>query len=186
MSKTIWLIAEDKSDRQILEAILQAKDISITVRIREPDGKTGGVSRLAYQLESLIKTVHEQKSEDDCIVVLHDTDHKTRTHDRKDYEQIEEICARYADVVHIVARDEIESWLLADAGLCKWLNINHRNWDEQRKPSVELDRALKRAGKNRYQSRYLAEILKQIDGTGDQYSPSMQLAFQVLKDAGCI
>ena len=185
MSNTIYLIVEDETDVDVVRAILKAKQIDIYVSKLIPTGKTGGVSRLASQLERLIKTALEKRKSNDCIAVLHDADENVQT-DRKSYEEIKEICKRYSvDVVLIVAHDEIEAWLLADEGLCKWLGEKPHNCDEETQPSLRLNRAVKKKTGKDYTGKMRNQVLEKINGTGDN-SPSMRLALTHLDNAVCI
>lgn len=185
MSRTIWVLVEDGNDGAVFKALLEKKRIDVRVIVRKPNGG-GGIGRLAAQVEEIIASINLYKSPDDCIIVLHDADEKTRADERQDYKHIAEICAK-ADrkVVHLIARDELESWLLADQALCKWLDEKPRNRDEEAKPSEILGRWLKK--KNlRYQGTDRAKMLAHLDGTGDKHSPSMREAFQKLHDADCL
>jgi hypothetical protein len=66
------------------------------------------------------------------------------------------------------------------------LEIPVKNWDEQTKPSDELNRLLKRKKKIRYQGRGRVEVRNHLDGTGGQHSPSMQVALEHLENAPCV
>jgi hypothetical protein len=57
MSLTIWLIVEDEDDGLVIQQLLRAKAIKVRLQIRAPSGRTGGISRLARQLERLIATI---------------------------------------------------------------------------------------------------------------------------------
>ena len=184
MSGTIWLITEDENDGEVIKALLAAKNIHVRVKIRKLTGNTGSVSRLAVQLKKHIQTAQREKSANDCIAVLHDADEKSQP-DRELYRKIAQIC-RQMQVKEVIAKDELESWLLADGGLCKWLGITPKNWDEQRKPSDKLASLLKAKKKLKYQARGRDVVRNHLDGTGDKYSHSMSAALKLLEDAPCI
>ena len=187
MTGSIYLIVEDRSDIQIVKAILQARNISVQIVPLAPSGGRGGVSRLAAQIEDLIQSAIKSKKPNDCIAVLHDADNLTRPHDRADYDKIRQICEKYKrDVVLVIAHDTIESWLLADSGLCKWLSEKPRNWDTQAKPKDSLSSLLDRKNKGKYQGGNIAKILAKLDGSGDNHSPSMKSAMQHLHNAPCV
>ena len=76
--------------------------------------------------------------------------------------------------------------MLSDTGLCEWLEIQLRNWDEQRKPSDELRRMLQDKKKMKYQGADRAKVIAKLNGDGDKFSPSMREALEHLKDAPCI
>lgn len=61
---------------------------------------------------------------------------------RTDCDRIRQVCEKYkSDVRLVLARDEIESWLLADMGFWGWLNENKtqpRNCDNMERPSLYL------------------------------------------------
>lgn len=180
MTSKIWLIAEDETDRQVFQRIFDAKGLTVRVEFLEPAGNSGGISRLAHQLENLIRTANARRGKNDCIVVFHDADECVQP-DRASYEKIKNICEKYRDiVVLIIACDEIESWLLADEGLCKWIGIRPRNCDNQQQPSSTLSSTLQRKKKPKYKGRYRGQVLAHVDGTGDKLSPSMKQAMQHL------
>lgn len=184
MSGTIHLIVEDKTDGDVVRAILKAKQINVKIRHLNPT-KQGGISQLAKEIEQLIENAIALKKKRDCIVVLHDADLQTQDN-RNDYEKIKSICNNKKYVVHIQAVDEIESWMLADEGLCKWLEIKPKNWDKQRKPSDNLKSLVNKKTKRGYSGANRAKVLEKLDGTGDKYSPSMRAAINHLENAPCI
>ncbi len=185
MSGTIWLITEDRLDADVIRALLRARGMDAKVKPMQTNVGVGGLSRLVANLEELIQFARERKSPNDCIAVLHDADEHSQSR-RDDYAKIKRICDSYTDVVLVVARDEVESWLLADAGLCRWLNVKPKNWDEQKSPAKELNSLLKKNRRMKYQGRYRDEVLKHLDGTGDKFSPSLQKAFKHLEGAPCV
>lgn len=147
MSSTVWLICEDESDYRIFRGIVDKRKIPVTVKWLK---SSGGLNRLAAELDQLIRVAQSRKiersSSNDCIVVLHDADEQTQP-DRRVYKQIEAICKRYSqDVIHMVARDELESWLLADEGISRWLQMKPQNWGGKKRPSDELNNLLKKKG----------------------------------------
>lgn len=181
MSGTIWLITEDESDADAVQALLVAHGIQVRIHALTLTGGKGGISRLTAQLERLIKTAMAQKGKNDCIAVLHDAD-EYKQPDRSKYEAIADICGRYT-VKHIVAHDELEAWLLADAGISQWLGIPHKNWDTQKEPSAELNRLLKRAKGMKYQGRSRQAVLRHL--MGENHSTSLKKALQHLDNAPC-
>jgi hypothetical protein len=182
MSGTIWLITEDENDYKELEAIRAKKQINVKIKWRELSGGSGGVSRLRDQLESLIKTAIKEKSKQDCIAVLHDRDiHKQPA--RQIYDEIKRICEKYK-VKQIPADDELESWLLSDAGLAKWLGIKHNKRDGEKEPSAKLRNLLHTKYNLKYQGRYRDEVLKHLDG--NIISPSFREALKHLENAPCV
>jgi hypothetical protein len=184
VSGTIWLIVEDDYDGKVVQSILSARNIHVRVQILNPSGNTGGISRLVTQIEKLVATARSQKENNDCIAVLHDADEFTQP-DRSVYNQIAKICKKY-QVVEIIAYDELESWLLADGGVCRWLGINQQPWDNLARPSDKLNSLLKEKKGIKYQGKYRDDVRNHLDGTGDQQSRSMRKAFKHLDDAPCI
>ncbi len=182
MSGTIWLITEDENDVAVVRAILEKKSIRVRIKWLKISGGSGGISRLQNQLANLIKTAKAQKSSNDCIAVLHDLD-AFKEPKREIHNQIRDIC-KQAKVKHVPAHDELESWLLSDAGLAKWLNIKHENWDEQKSPAERLDSYLHSVHKINYRGRYRDEVLKHLDG--NIISPSFNKALKHLEDAPCV
>lgn len=182
MSGTIWLITEDESDAQAVQALLNAHGFQIRIHALTLTGGKGGISRLTAQLERLIKTAMAQKGKNDCIAVLHDAD-LYKEPDRSKYDAIESICRQYT-VKHIVAHDELEAWLLADVGVSQWLGIPHKNWDTQKEPSAELNWLLKRAKGMKYRGRSRQAVLRHL--MGENHSPSLKNALHHLDNAPCV
>lgn len=186
MSGTLWLIVEGVMDGAIVREIVKRRYPQVRVSVSEPVGGQPGVSRLAQQIETLIQQALKRKRKGDCIAVLHDEDMLVRPHDRGDYQRIETVCTKYAaDVVRVPAKDAIESWLLADEGFCKWLNVKPRNHDNKRKPKDTLISLLDKAGKAKYREENAAVLFRHLDGTGDKLSKSLDDALKHLIDAPC-
>jgi hypothetical protein len=186
MSGTIWLIAEDESDGQIVQALLDARQVKVRVRVLVPTGGSGGISRLARQLPRLIEQAKANKQRNDCIAVLHDADEHTQQA-RQPYNRVKEICEQHSrDVILVIARDEIEAWLLADPGLCGWLGVKAGNCDGQSKPSETLNSLLKSEKGMKYQGPARDKVLVHLDGGGDQHSPSLRAALAHLDGAPCV
>ena len=107
MSGTIWLITEDEYDYKVVQQILLKKKIKMGLKWRPMSGGSGGISRMADQLERIIKSLVHEKGKQDCIAVLHDAD-THRQPNRETYNEIRRICKQYK-VAHITADDEMES-----------------------------------------------------------------------------
>ncbi|MEO8606399.1 MAG: hypothetical protein ABI690_00835 [Chloroflexota bacterium] len=188
MSGTLWLIVEGKVDGEIVKAILKHRYPQVSIRILKPTGAQPSVSRLAKQIDQLIRQALAEPKRGDCIAVLHDADLQTRPHknERQDYQHIETVCKKYArQVKHVIAYDEIESWLLADTTFCTWLGTKPQNWDEKSKPSETLINLLDKAGKPKWREDNWIKILENLDGTGDKFSSSLQSALKHLENAPC-
>jgi hypothetical protein len=173
MSGTIFLIVEDKTDAEVVRAILRAKGVSI--RVKTLTSSQGGLSSLVRDLSRLIATATHERRSGDCIAVLHDTDEFVQP-DRRLYNRILEICGQHKDVIEVIAHDEIEAWLLADEGLCAWLGVRATNCDTVTKPSEQFKSLVKqKTGRNDSGSDQ-HRVLQHLDGTGDQHSPSLRQA----------
>jgi len=191
--KTLWLIAEDESGAQIFRAIFERRFPEMHVPYILPRGNHPNISRLAIDIEDLINNIHvdKRRKADDCIVVLHDLNAQRRT-ETSDYDKIKKACEKAVKdglkLLECIAVDEIESWLLADSGVCQWLGEKRGNYDTKAAPKDILNGWLKRKGKITYYSvRGRDEVFKHIVGDGDQkeYSPSMRWAFTALTNASC-
>lgn len=182
MSSSIWLITEDENDVKIIRAILRKLTINVQVMWLEIEGGSGGISRLRNQLPNLIKPAKQRKAPRDCIAVLHDLDSHKQP-ERRIYDEIQEIC-KVQQVKYITASDEIESWLLSDAGIAAWLEIKPENWDERKSPSESLNALLNRVHKINYRGRYREQVLTHLDG--NILSPSFNKALKHLENAPCV
>lgn len=191
MVRRLFVIAEHEADCDILEIIPEKcglkKDIQLQKRGPTKPDKTGGVSRLAEQLEKFIKDINETKSKrraaDECIVVLHDADLLSRPSGRESYEQIANICRRYG-AIELIAHDELEAWILSDKGFCKFLGMSHINRDHLRKPSDELKTRLN-TKKIRYSRPSRTKILaRHMDG--DIMSNSFKECLTLLRAHHCL
>jgi hypothetical protein len=186
VSGTIWLIVEGRTDGEIVRSLLRRRYPKLRVVPIKPTGSKPNLSRLAEQIEELIKSALAERDSRDCVAVLHDADIQVQP-DRASYERIQKICEQHAPHVKLViAHDEIEAWLLADSGLCEWLSQTPRNCDGERQPSLILRSWLDKAGKPRYREENLPRILNNTQGDGDKFSPSMREAIEHLKNAPCI
>lgn len=179
MGGKIYLITEDETDAKVIQQIIYKRGFDTKVVSL---GRTRGISRLLAQLPLLIATAKSAKTDQDCIAVLNDLD--SQQPDRKIYNEIARIC-REQRVAHIVAHDELEAWLLADSGVCQWLNIKPKNWDEQPKSKEALQNLTEKKQKRRFQERDRDQILAQLTGNGDKHSPSMSKAVKHLDNAPC-
>ncbi len=188
MPSSLWLITEDQSDFEIVKQIFMKRNIDVTLRFFGLESGSGGISQLAEQLPKLIKGVRANKKmkRGDCIVVLHDLDAESQQLHNKAYKDIGKICSKEG-VMRIIADDEIEAWLLADKGLCSWLNIKAKSWDG--KPRVKealVQRLHKKYPNMRYGGPDRDKIIANLDGSGLERSISMKAAFDQLKEANCL
>jgi thymidylate synthase len=182
----IHLIGEHENDADVVNAILKAMNIDMRAKALKPPGGSGGISRIADNIEALIKTAIQKRQKGDCIAVLHDADVMSERR-RANHDRIKTVCEKYReDVKLVIAEDEIEAWLLADEGLCRWLNENpEKSSNNERKPSERLNRAVKRkTGKST--GRMLKQVLAKLDGSGDKHSDSLKKALKHLHNAPCM
>lgn len=185
MTGTIHLIVEDETDVDVVRAICNARNLNVRIRMYVPTGGSKGISRLAKQLDPLIISARANRKETDCIAVLHDADTLVQQN-RRLYDQIKDICQKHDDVAEIIAKDEIESWLLADGGLCAWLGERPRNCDMERQPSERLNRAVKAKTGKDYSGRMRGQVLGKLKGNGDDHSLSLRAALSYLENATCL
>jgi hypothetical protein len=182
MTRRLFLIVEDKTDVEVFKRFLELKNLS-HIKI-EAFGR-GGISHLQKDLDNLLLTALAKRNPGDCIVVLHDADQQTGE-SRKIIAEIKQICKRYSNqgVLHLEARDEIESWLLSDEGFCKWLGIRAKNEDSQNRPSGRLKTLLNDKKKKPYQAAGRQDVLNALNG--NCHSESFKQAFKQLEEAGCL
>lgn len=185
MSGTIWLIVEGQNDTEIVKAIIRHHYPHVRVKALFPLERNRNLSKLAVQIERLIKQALDNRESGDCIAVIHDADLQSNPHNRADYERIQQVCERYKkDVRLVIAKDEIEAWLLADAGLFTWLKIPVRNCDEMRQPSLALAGHLDKAGKPTYRLENLSKIFRYLNGVTS--CPTLRRELEYLAGTPCV
>ena len=180
MSGRIFLICEDENDTKVVQCLIDVLGFSVKVIARTPSSATPGISRLAAELISLVATARKEIRDEDCIAVLHDNDQKQP--DRSLYDSIYEQCKR-EKVNLIVATDNIESWLLSDSGISKWLNITRKTWNSDTHSKTELIRLMNDRYKLKY-SRYLEKVLDHAKA--DSTNQSFIDALKKLQNAPCV
>lgn len=192
LMRALWLICEDKSGAEVIIHILKRRYPDLSIQYRLPAGDYPNISQLARQLSRLIEGVlaDQKYKSGDCIAVLHDLDIH-RQPNRADHETIKSVYEAQltagVKILHFIAADEIESWLLSDSGVCRWLKKRPRNHDEKAAPKDILNGWLDDEHKKRYSSvRGREEVLKHVSGDGDTHSPSMRQAMQQLIAGKCI
>jgi len=179
MSGTIWLITEDENDYKIVKYIVEEK-LKLPIKVRWRSPTVFGISRLAAQLRTLIKETRKLVSENDCIVVLHDEDVNEKT--RTIYDRIRKTC-QDERVSLIIAKDEIEAWLLSDSGVSKWLKRRVKTWNNEPKPSDKLKSLMN----EHYRLPYPRELDKLlVEVVGDGTNGSFQDALRKLHNAPCV
>ncbi len=184
MSGTIHLIVESDKDIMVMKAILEARNIFVKIRPLPPIDKLGGISRMAKSLSQNIKTARKSRKQNDCIVVLHDADELTTPDNRGDYNSIQAICKEYKEVIHMVAHDELESWILSNKGICDWLGITQKNCDNVRLPSDKLNSLVRAKTGRDFTGLTREKVLTHL--SGDTKSPSLQKALSHLENAPCL
>ncbi|SRR5258706_9863454 len=183
---TIWLIVEDPTDADVLKAIVQKRGFPVKIEHVPMENNMTGIFRLAGELQKLIETTKSRKAVDDCIAVLVDAEYYKLDKERTHHKKVQAICESYADEVRLLwAVQEIEAWLLADPGLCKWLDIAAENNDGENDPKEKLQGLLRHHKHRKWQGSDRARVLAEITGTGDEHSPSMQIAIQYLMSSPC-
>ena len=185
MTGKIWLVVEDRNDGAIIKKILIQRNIQSKVEVRQPS--SGGISRLAQELDGILQFIRKRMSRGDCVLVIHDHDELTRPLGRQDYDLIADICKQNPDIaVEVIARDELEAWLLADSGVCHWLGRKPEKADGLRRPSDKLHGLIQEKTKAEFGGRYRDQLVANIAGDGDAHSPSMREAFAELDGLDCV
>lgn len=184
MSRTLWVIAEDANDVAVLRQIIHKKGFQIQVKAYPGNNTTSGITQLANNLEKWIDDLRNLKlRSNDCIAVLHDQDDHVPDH-KTVIQRIAQIC-RQKDVIHLVADNTIEAWLLADEALCHFLEIAIQGWDGRTDAKRQIE-SLLRKRKMTYQARDRDELINHLNGTADQFSPSLRLSIAALQSANCL
>lgn len=184
MTGTIWLLVESKSDAQIVTKLIHVHFPNVGVKYLLPSGQPS-ISTLDRDLADLVTLArrgqsHRPFGSNDCIVVLHDDDHSQP--DRRHYTSIADKCAKYG-IVEVVAKDEIEAWLLSDSGVCGWLKTRCEHCNTETRPSARLKSLMNRQKNLRYPGR-LDQLLPNV--TGDSHNQSFQSALIQLHYSPCV
>ncbi len=180
----IYVIAEDKTGYFVLDEIVRKKEIAVKVILR---GEPKGVSSLAKDLKGIIDTLLRTITDQDCIIVLHDTDTLVETY-RDHYQKIERICNSYhGRVTRLEAIQEIEAWLLADEGFCRWIGQSPTASDHISQPSKKLEKMIKdKFGRNKWTNLEKPKILRDhMDVSGENLSESMRNAMKTFQQLPC-
>ncbi|MFZ2879966.1 MAG: hypothetical protein WA009_10550 [Phototrophicaceae bacterium] len=171
MTGVIWLLVESPNDGQILQTLIRHHYPDVAVEYLKPPGKPS-ITTLDTNLSDLIQLARGGKPRrpfgpNDCIAVVHDDDHSER--DRRHHDRIAETCRSHG-VVEIIARDEIEAWLLSDSGVCRWLNTRQETCNTETRPSDRLKSLMNAQKRLRYPGdtdRVLRELA--FDSTNESY-----------------
>lgn len=180
----IHLIAEDRTGEIVFREIVRKKHIAVQVI---PYGKAVGVSMLAKEIKGLIWAALQESTGRDCIIVLHDTDTSVESY-REHYKTIERVCNLYPErVTRLEAVQEIEAWLLADAGFCKWLDEKPRASDHIPQPSKTVQKMVNdKFGGAIWTNLNKPRILRDhMDATGETLSSSMRKAMDTFQQLPC-
>ncbi|MHB8630269.1 MAG: hypothetical protein ACYDBJ_26835 [Aggregatilineales bacterium] len=192
MSPTIWVITESDWDYEVFKTILRGKGQTSALKRLQMTGGSQGIGALVKQLPTLMRAKRAAKDwrEDDCIAVLHDTDAQTMGRQEVHYKAIDDLCKKQS-AVHLIVNEKIEAWLLADGGICRFLEsavghkIRRKSWDSSPNVKTDLENFLGQA-KMSHIGRDKTKLLDHLDGTGDEHSPSLKKAIRDLQDAGCL
>jgi len=184
MTGTIWLLVESKYDAQIATKLIHIHHPNVGVEYLVPSGQPS-LSTLDRDLTDLVTFARRGKPQrpfgpNDCIVVLHDDDYSQP--DRRHYTSITNKCAAHG-IVEIVAKDEIEAWLLSDTGVCRWLRARRVTCNTETRPSDRLKRLMRNRKQQRYPGR-LDQLLPNV--TGDSHNQSFQSALNQLHNSPCV
>jgi len=99
----------------------------------------------------------------------------------KVYDSIKRKCEKEG-LIEIVARDELEAWLLSDSKLCDWLDIKLETWNGKKRPSEKLAKHLDDKKRIVYPRDY-DRILPYL--AADGINESFQDALKTLKTLPC-
>lgn len=185
MTATVWLISEDPSDSEVVRLILEKKSIAARVEpVLIPNNRTGIFNLVRNDtLITLIETTLSQMQPQDCLAVLIDAEFEKPRNHRKDQKRIAEICAQYSErVALILAIQEIEAWLLADSGICAYLEEQAANHDPRPSPKEYLKGLLWHKKRRKWSGADRRIVTQLLIGDGDQFSPSMRKALHKLQE----
>ncbi len=170
MSRLLRLIAEDPSDVEVLTEILRKKSIFIQVENVLMPNNLRGINHLPQELPKLIATTRAAYP-DDAIAVLIDAEWYKPKQDRFNHKQIAALCRRNRTKL-LWAVQEIEAWILADSGICAWLDTDLEQTDHLRDPKEKLRGLLYHKGFS-LRKRDRRRVFQEMRGDGDQHNRSL-------------
>lgn len=187
MSGIVWLISESKQDSKIIAHLFKLKFPKIHIRHLELSKGSEGITKLDKELldrvtlarKSIVPRPFNPKK--DCIVVVHDDDKMVEA-STKVYESLKQKCEQEG-LIEIIARDELEAWLLSDSKLCDWLDIKREAWNGKKRPSETLAKHLDDKKRLVY-PRDCEKILPHLKGDGT--NKSFQEALKRLETLPCV
>lgn len=160
-SWTVVLIVEDDSDGRAIAELASRSGCHARVDWL-PAGGIGNIRRNAERLIGLARDRVDNGT--GCVAVLVDRDSKDPSRDEP-HRTISRACRR-AKVEFIAAREAIEAWFLADAGICAWLGLAQpARTDSIANPKQRVALAFdKKLGRPYRKRRARVEVARQCSG----------------------
>jgi hypothetical protein len=174
---TVVLIVEDDSDGRAIAELASRSGCRARFDWL-PAGGIGNIKRNAERLVSLAKDRVDNGS--GCVAIVVDRDSKDPARDEL-HRTISRACKR-AKVEFIAAREAVEAWFLADAGICSWLGLPQSSRtdtirDPKRRVAAAFDRKLGRPYRKR---RARVEVARQGSGVDTKRNESLRHALRTV------
>ncbi len=176
------LIVEDDSDGHAVRNLTAPIRLPILVDWLPANG-IGNISRNGERLIALAK---DRIGSRGCVAVLIDGDGKNPARDEP-HRTIARVC-RARNVPLVVARESLEAWMLADPGVCEWLDIPIRpGTDRLRDPKGTVRKAFfKKTGRDYRRRRARTEVTQQATGPSVEANDSLRTALRHLEGCGVV
>jgi hypothetical protein len=173
----VVLIVEDDSDGRAISTLMQNLQIRAVIDWLPANG-LGNIQRNGRKLVALAK---DRVGRRGCVAVIIDGDSKNPARDEP-HRTIARDC-RASNVPLVIARESLEAWLLADRGICEWLEVPTRPTTHTLgDPKDVVSRAfLRKTGRPYRQRRARLEVAKRTTGLNRAANISLDTALRHLE-----
>lgn len=174
----VVLIVEDDSDGRALSFLIRTLNARATVDWLPANG-IGNIDRNGRRLIGLAK---DRATRHGCVAVIIDGDRKNVGRDEP-HRSIARQC-RAGGIPLLIARESLEAWMLADAGICQWLEVTpRRSTHTLPNPKDAVSRAFfRKTGRQYRRRRARMEVAQRATGLNRSANPSMDQAIKHLEN----
>lgn len=174
----VVLIVEDDSDGRALSLLIKTLNVRAVIDWLPANG-IGNIQRNGRRLVALAR---DRAGRRGCVAVIIDGDRKTIATDEP-HRSIAREC-RVGKVALVVARESLEAWMLADAGICAWLEVPPRTTTHTlANPKEIISRAFfRKTGRPYRRRRARVEVAQRATGPNRAANTSIDHAIRHLEE----